>query len=253
MERYKRAIDITLNFLKNNIGIESTDFIPSLNALVPIVYYVDKLKSKLDDNSVNGILFWFLAATGFGRFTGGAEGQIDQDIKAINSDSPIHNLIKNLKRNIASFEFTPEMLEGNYRNNKFTPLVFAICRNKKAKDWFTGTNLSSNNLGNENQIELHHIFPKAVLKETEIQSELIDDLANIAFLSSKANKEISKSLPNIYLKKIEQDRLKNQFIPIYEDLWQVDRYGDFLQERRKLVAKELNSYFIAIGGELLDG
>lgn len=238
--------------MKNNVGIGSSNFIPSTNALVPIVYYVNKLNSKLDDDSINGILFWYLAATGLGRFTGGAEAQIDNDIKAINSEAPIQNLVKNLRRSVASFEFTPEMIAGEYRTNKFMPLLFSLCRKKEAKDWFNGINLSAGNHGSENQIELHHIFPKAVLKDTEIETELIDDLANIAFLSSKANKEISKTLPNQYLKKIENDRLKKQFIPIYEELWEITRFKDFLQERRKLIIKELNLYFAEIGKSFIE-
>ncbi|WP_228037437.1 GmrSD restriction endonuclease domain-containing protein, partial [Leptospira borgpetersenii] len=56
-EKTKKSIDTTINFLKNNVGIGSSNFIPSTNALVPIVYYVNKLNSKLDDGSINGILF----------------------------------------------------------------------------------------------------------------------------------------------------------------------------------------------------
>ncbi|WP_081104055.1 DUF262 domain-containing protein [Leptospira weilii] len=251
-EKTKKSISTTINFLKNNVGIGSSDFIPSTNALVPIVYYVNKFNSKLDDDSINGILFWYLAVTGLGRFTGGAEAQIDNDIKAINSEAPIQNLVKNLRRSVAIFEFTPEMIAGEYRTNKFMPLLFSLCRKKEAKDWFNGINLNTSNHGSENQIELHHIFPKAILKEAEIETELVDDLANIAFLSSKANKEISKTLPSKYLKKIETDRLKKQFIPIYEELWEITRFKDFLQERRKLIIKELNIYFAEIGKSFIE-
>ena len=55
------------------------------------------------------------------------------------------------------------MLAGKYQRNPYLPLIFVICRNNGAKDWFTGTVLSSTNVGPSHRLELHHIFPKEML------------------------------------------------------------------------------------------
>ena len=82
--------------------------------------------------------------------------KIDQDLKAIESVDPINGMIANLRRDIPSFDVTPEMAEGKYQRHSFLPLIFTISRQKNAKDWFTGTILSSTNVGPEHQLELHH-------------------------------------------------------------------------------------------------
>ncbi|HID93475.1 MAG TPA: DUF262 domain-containing protein, partial [bacterium (Candidatus Stahlbacteria)] len=189
--RTKKAVDHTINFLRNNAGIESSDWIPSINALVPLVVYLSKKQGQLTDDEVKGLLFWFFEATIHGRFTGSPETKIDQDLKAIKSADSIKSMVANLRKDVSSFDITPEMVEGKYQRHSFLPLIFTISRKKSAKDWFTGTVLSSTNVGPEHRLELHHIFPKAILKEGgNFKPHEIDDISNIAFLSQKANRKI---------------------------------------------------------------
>ena len=78
----------------------------------------------------------------------------------------------------------------------------------------------------------------------------MDDIANIAFLSQKANRKILKSNPEDYLANIEDDRLRSQFVPLDTDLWEVNRFRDFLVERRKLITEAINEYMREIGGKI---
>ncbi len=246
--RTEKAVDHTINFLRDNAGIESSEWIPSINALVPLVVYLSKKQGQLTDDEVKGLLFWFFEATIHGRFTGSPETKIDQDLKAIESADSIKSMVTNLRRDVPSFDITPEMIEGKYQRHSFLPLIFAILREKNAKDWFTGTVLSSTNVGSEHQLELHHIFPKAIFKESEdFKTHEIDDIANIAFLSQKANRKILKSKPEDYLGKIEENRLKDQFVPLDKELWKVDKFRDFIVERRELLTKAINEYMREIG------
>jgi len=252
-KRTKKAVDHTINFLRNNAGIESSGWIPSINALVPLVVYSSKKQDQLTDNEAKGLLFWFFEATIHGRFTGSPETKIDQDLKAIESADSINSMVANLKKDIPSFDITPEMIEGKYQRHPFLPLIFAIFRKKNAKDWFTGLVLSSTNVGPEHKLELHHIFPKAILKESgDFKTHEMDDIANIAFLSQKANRTILKSKPEDYLTNIEVDRLEAQLVPLDTELWMVDRFRDFLAERRKLMTEAINEYMREIGGGYFD-
>ena len=253
-KRTKKAVDHTINFLRNNAGIESSGWIPSINALVPLVVYLSKKQGQLTDNEANGLLFWFFEATIHGRFTGSPETKIDQDLKAIESANPIDSMVANLRKDVPNFDITPEMIEGKYQRHSFLPLIFVISRKKNAKDWFTGTVLSSTNVGPEHKLELHHIFPKAILKESRnFKTHEMDDIANIAFLSQKANRKILKSNPEDYLTNIETDRMKSQLVPLDTELWKVDRFRDFLVERRKLITEAINEYMREIGGGYFDG
>lgn len=246
--RTKNAVDHTINFLRNNAGIESSEWIPSINALVPLVVYLSKKQTPLTNDEAKGLLFWFFEATIHGRFTGSPETKIDQDLKAIESADSINSMVANLRRDVPSFDITPEMVEGKYQRHSFLPLIFAISRRNNAKDWFTGTILSSTNVGPEHQLELHHIFPRAILKESgDIKVHEIDDIANIAFLSQKANRSILKSKPEDYLGNIEVDRLKCQYVPTDTNLWRVDKFRDFIRERRRFLTEAINEYMRELG------
>lgn len=74
-------------------------------------------------------------------------------------------------------------------------------------------------------------------------------MANIAFLSQKANRKILKSKPEDYLNNVETNHLQDQFVPLVKDLWQVDKFKDFLVERRKLITKAINEYMKELGKE----
>jgi len=246
--RTKKAVNHTINFLRNNAGIESSNWIPSVNALVPLVVYLSKRQGQLTDNEVKGLLFWFFEATIHGRFSGSPETKIDQDLKAIESGDSINSMVANLRRDVSRFDITPEMAEGKYQRHSFLPLIFAISRKNNAKDWFTATVLSSTNVGPEHQLELHHIFPRVILKESgDFKTDEIDDIANIVFLSQKANRTILKSEPKDYLDNVEEDRLKAQYVPLIKDLWTVEKFKDFLVERRKLIIEAINEYIREIG------
>jgi len=91
------------------------------------------------------------------------------------------------------------------------------------------------------------------LKESkDFKTHEMDDIANIGFLSQKANRTILNSKPEDYLTNIEVDRLRAQLIPLDTELWMVDRFRDFLVERRKLITEAINEYMKEIGGGYFD-
>jgi len=250
-KRTRKAVDHTVNFLRNNAGIESSKWIPSINALVPLVAYFSTNAGHLSEREARGLLFWFLEATIHGRFTGSPETKLDQDLRAIGGTSPLDNLMGNLRREIAGFDITPEMIEGKYQRNPFLPLMFIVFRKNQAQDWFTGTVLSSTNVGPDHQLELHHIFPKAVLKRVDdYESHEIDALANIAFLSQKANRTILKSFPEEYLPKVEPSRLEAQLVP-GQEFWNIEKFREFLVKRRNRLAQAINEYLQELGQDHL--
>jgi len=249
----KSGVDYTINFLKNNAGIESVDWLPSLNALVPLVVYLSE-KQTLSEQEERMLLFWFFIATVYGRFTGSPETKLDQDLKAIKESNPIISLVNNLKRESPSFEMTSDMLIGKHQASPYLPLIFVIFRKNNAKDWFTGTVLSSTNVGPSHQLQFHHVFPQAVLKSAgNYTSHEINDIANIAFLSQRANISILNSPPKSYLKNVEAERLEAQLIPMDETLWDISNFKKFLDERRKLLTEAINSYLSSLSTGIFEG
>ncbi len=126
---------------------------------------------------------------------------------------------------------------------------YVLARARDAKDWFTGQVLYQRAIGRSNGLESHHIFPKAVLAKAGYSSgehrRLINEIANRAFLTQKANRTIAASPPGQYLPAVlaaRPEALKAQCVPMDQSLWSVDEYPRFLAERRVLLARAMNEY-----------
>ena len=241
-KRTKKAFNGAIMFLKNNAGIESSKWLTSQYVIIPLAFFFYKKdKVKITDREIAGLLLWFFVTTIYTRLTG-RMSNLDKDIRAISTETPIDDLIKNLHEDVPSFSVSPEMIKGVYNRSNLMPLLRVILSQRDAKDFFTGISIKATGIGYENQIEGHHIFPKSLLKKQGFPTKVYDDITNIAFISQKVNNQISNADPSEYLKDIDCLRLESQLIPTYKELWKLSRFNDFCEERRKLIAKAINDF-----------
>jgi hypothetical protein len=252
-KKTQEALDSTINFLRTNVGIESSEWIPAMNALIPLVVFYANHGEVVSEEEAKRLLFWFLSATIWQRYSGSAETRLDQDLAALR-ESGIDGMIRNMLKEVQDLIVDEGEIIVTYQRSAFLPLLFAIIRKNKSRDWFSGIELSSTNVGPNHQIELHHFFPRSVLKDCgEYSVSEIDDLCNIVFLSQKANRKVLNSPPKEYIKefRIEPGRLESQYIPINPELWEIKNYRKFLQERRKAISAVMNRYLKEFGSEYM--
>ncbi len=240
----KRGLEYFVNLLRQNLGIESADWLPSINAFVVPVAYLARLDDPRDADT-KGLLRWFLLASTWQRYAGSAETTMDQDLRVLNEPDPFALLAHDLRQAIGRLHVTADDLDDAGVSSPFFLPMFLACRRRGAVDWWTDVKLSSTNLGTEHLLELHHVFPKALLKDRYPKRD-VNELANIAFLSKRANVEISAKEPKEYLQGISRDRLERQFIPLDPNLWSIDRFQEFLAARRALLAEGINALFSAL-------
>ena len=240
--RTRKAVDSAVNFVRQNARFESSDWLPSLNALLPLAAYFDCHPSIAPDVE-EGLLRWFYLASLRGRYSGSGETAMDEDLKAAAGEHPVAGLMKNTA-SAGGVEkvFAEEFDDAGWRNPLF-PMTYAVARKRGAKDWFTGVAVATDVVGADHEIEVHHIFPQAILKKAEVNRKDRDEIANLAFLASRPNKKISNRAPSEYLAEIASehpDRLEAQSIPMDQSLWEVERFQDFLGARRELLAKAVS-------------
>jgi hypothetical protein len=114
-----------------------------------------------------------------------------------------------------------------------------------AQDWGSGIELSNLLLGKLNKLQLHHIFPKALLHKHHYSRADVNALANYAFLTQDTNLQITDRPPAEYLPEFAAKHpgvLESHWIPMEPDLWKIERYQDFLAARRELLAKAANAF-----------
>ena len=77
----------------------------------------------------------------------------------------------------------------------------------------------------QKSVDRHHILPRAQFPEKERASA--DNVANIAFIASDVNQSIGQSGPEVYLKRIKDNILVSQCVPLERGLWGIDEADDF--------------------------
>jgi hypothetical protein len=240
-ERTRKGVDSAVNFVRQNARFESAEWLPSLNALIPLAAYFERHPKIARDVEV-GLLRWFYVASVRGRYSGSPETAMDEDLKAVASDEAIQGLMKNLGP-VAALEITADEFDDAGWRNPLFPMTYALARKRGAADWFRGIALGTDVVGEEQSIQVHHIFPKALLKEVGVSRKDRDEIANLAFLAAKPNRQISRRPPEQYLPEIAErhpDRLTAQCIPMDRTLWKVENFDKFLAARRELLAGGVN-------------
>lgn len=190
-----------------------------------------------------GLLRWFYVASLRGRYSDSAETAMDEDLKAVESESAVEKLIRNALPPGGSMDVTPDEFDDAGWRNPLFPLAYAAARKHNAKNWFTGVALATDVVGEDNQVQVHHIFPKALLKRIGVSRKDRDEIANLAFLAARPNRTISSREPAEYLAEIADrhpQRLEAQCVPLDRSLWQLNRFQDFLAARRELLARAIN-------------
>lgn len=195
-----------------------------------------------DEKERDKLLFWYFQAGMWGRFSGSVESYIDQDLAAI-EEGGLDRLLEQLRLWHGGLRAEPAHFTGWSSGARFYPVLYMLTRVGEAKDWGSGIALKANLLGKMNKLEVHHIFPKAQLYKRKFKKPEVNALGNFCFLTKGTNLDISDELPEIYFAEIEKrypGALASQWIPMDRDLWKIDRYRDFLEARKALLAAELN-------------
>jgi hypothetical protein len=238
--RTRKAVDSAVNFVRHNARFESSDWLPSLNALIPLAAYFAR-HTAIAPNVEEGLLRWFYLASLRGRYSGSGETALDEDLKAAAGTEPVAALMKNALPVAGGEKVSADEFDDAGWRNPLFPMTYAVARKGGAKDWFTGVGLAKDVVGAEHDIEVHHIFPKALLKKLgAVNRKDRDEIANLAFLAARPNKRISNRPPVEYLAEIADkhpQRLEAQSIPMDRSLWHIDRFQDFLAARRALLAR----------------
>ena len=125
-------------------------------------------------------------------------------------------------------------------------MLYLMTRVLQARDFCTGTELSQHLLGKLSSLQVHHTFPKKQLYDDGRTRGEVNAVANFVFLTQECNLKISDSPPSEYFPQIitagHKSALESQWIPMDEDLWQLNRYPDFLAARRELLAAAANNF-----------
>ena len=240
-------IDALLNLIGSRLGLDHDRVLGGRYALPLMSRYLAQRGGTISDPSERDrLLHWYVHSFLWGRYAGSTESVLNQDLDAIETiEGGLDRLIESLRRNRGDLRLHPDDFLRWGRGARFYPLLYMLTRARGALDWETGVELKGHLLGNLSSLELHHIFPKARLYEAGYKRSQVNALANFTFLTKETNLKVSAKNPAEYLAAYaEKDPalLSSHWIPLEPELWEVDRYEDFLAARREQLATAANDF-----------
>jgi hypothetical protein len=244
LKRATKHIDTSLNLISGRLGLDHDQVFFGRFGVPVMVRYLDQRKGALGEKERDKLLFWFVQAGMWGRFSASTESYIDQDLAALEGDDGgLDKLMEQLRLWHGGLRVEPGNFTGWSLGARFYPVLYLLTRMGAARDWGSGLPLKASLLGKMSRLEVHHIFPKSQLYKRKFKRPEVNALGNFCFLTKDTNLDITNRLPEVYFPEVEKAHpgaLASQWIPTDPKLWKIDNYRDFLEARKALLAAEVN-------------
>jgi len=247
----KQVLDYVVNLMRANAFVDHTDEINSPYALVPIIVYCfDKNGTHLSDAEIRKMVKWFFYSQVRTRYVSQLPQKLDRDLRTVaESPQPFDALLQVIAEE-NRLEILPAEFVGRAIQHPLFSMVRWYLKSRGAVCFTTGMSLRKN-MGRKYQLERDHIFPYSKLKEigygegNRVKYALAQELTNRAILTQVANRTKSDTQAADYLASVKKKfpkALELQCVPEDVELWKIENYEQFLEARRKTLAKHLNAF-----------
>jgi hypothetical protein len=245
LEASAKYVSHFLDVVAGRLGLDHDRVLMARGAFSVICRLLHEGNGRFADSAeADRVLYWYIHAAIWGRFAGSTETMLNQDYDMA-TRAGIGGLIGSLERwRGGNLIIDGQDFEGFGLGSRFYPLLYLLTRVQGARDFGSGLPLHSHLLGHLAGLQIHHIFPKAVLYTAGYGRSQVNAVANFCFLTQDTNLAIGKRKPEDYFSAVETKNpgaLASQWIPEDPELWRIDRYPDFLAARRELLAGAANT------------
>lgn len=247
----KQVLDYVANLMRTNAYVDHTAEINSPYALVPIIVYCFNKKGKhLTDSEIRKMIKWFYYSQIRYRYISQLPQKLDKDLRTIaESQNPFDALLQDIAEE-RELKISPTEFAGRVIQHPLFSMVRWYLKSRGAVCFTTGMSIRQN-MGKKYQLELDHIFPYSKLKAlgygmgNRVKYALAQEFTNRAILTQVANRTKSATHAADYLAEVKTrfpKALELQCIPEDPELWKIENYEQFLEERRKMLAAHLNAF-----------
>jgi hypothetical protein len=237
-ENWKRisdAITDVVDFLPKFTPIANSKALPSANALLPLIAYrYSQPKGWKSDDNKRLAATYLLRTSIASTYNGAKDNLIDALVHDFSNSQDINldALYKTIESKGRALRISSRQLFKVKYSNKRVMLIMKLLR--PDLDFLAA---NRNNLPT-----VDHLISRKLLKTAGITaSDEVDQLANLVALSAIENQGIkgAKSLQDWLKGKKDSDRktlIRVLYLPEDQALWTPERYSDFIEARKKLIA-----------------
>jgi len=244
----EKAIQDVLDFVRGKTFIQCDKALPTYLVLIPLIcvrfHFPDAWKNAKNVDS------YILRASLAGAFSGQSDNLLDALVKKLAelkefSIDEAFGVIRTQGRNL-------ELTEDRFWQMGYGSSTIYLLFNLWYRD-FNHTPAYDNNLP-----QIDHIFSQSALKAQKVLNPKTgrmvmkyrdgerNQLANCMLLSREENGPGGKwdALPEDWFVGKDKDYLYKHLIPSDPALWKLDRFEDFIEERKKLIRERFKSLFL---------
>lgn len=239
-DNIENSIRAVKDFLYGHTYLRSKKALKSYLALIPVIYFHYHNKNKWD--SVKNLDHYIFKTLLAGSFGGSPDGLIDNCITEIRSSKEFINkkMFNVIRSSGRSLEISKdELLKQSYSKRNDLHLLFNM--------WYKNVNYNPSYSGNE--LSIDHIFPTSVLRKIKLENnskimkykqEERDQIANLMLLTREENGAGGKGdmEPSKWFRDKSEKYLKQHLIPNNSELWDIENFDKFLEERKKLITNK---------------
>ncbi len=247
------VLDYTFNIMQSHGYIDHTKEINSVYALIPIITYIyHKTDNKLSEIEIKKIIKWFYYSQLRQRYVSQLPQKLDKDIGIIydSEDNPFDVLLSLIAEE-KPLEIKPYEFDRKGVRHPLFNLMIWYFKSVGAVCLGTGLKLHQN-MGKSYGLEKDHIFAYSFLRDSgyfdmdnHADFSLAQEITNRAILTKFENGRKSAKPADVYLRDIKNsspNSLSLQCIPENEELWKLENFRLFIEERRKLLTDRLNDF-----------
>ena len=251
--------------IMRSAGFIDKSMIRSQNALnFAYIVYLTLRDQKMEATKIESFVRrWYVMSVLTGRYSSSPESAFDYDIKRIDSMGMKEHL-NNIEQADLSDAFwdagLPQQLNSPVASNPYFKVYLASQVHSSDKGFLSKDITVAALIAHRGDV--HHIFPRNYLKKHGLTRGRYNQIANYVMMQSEINIAVGDKEPAVYFSELmeqcrtgepkyggitDKEALMKNFamhcIPDGMESMTIDDYDDFLQERRRLMARKMRDYY----------
>lgn len=216
------------------------------------LYLYLKTRSELTESQLESVVKrWIIMSAITSRYSGSSETRSEADIKLfMSSDNTIAVADQETVRQLSN-DFWNVLLPQKFVSSSTAANVWRVFLMAQVHDgdsaWLEKDHRVESLISEQGNI--HHIFPRAYLKQHGFSQTQFNQIANYTWLTQPRNLQISNQAPKDYLNNPEVTEFASEqsfevnAIPKELVNYDYSNYNDFLSQRRVLMASKVKRYY----------
>ncbi len=217
---------IKVSDVLKELGFNSENII-SYNAIMPIVYFMYKNKNRAFSKEEKDEIRKYFVVSQLNKVFGGASNSTLERVREAlkNQKQFSFSLFENVEGNNKGFKINDDILDSwfDYSKGEYTFLILTLL--------YPCAKIATE------EFHQDHMHPESKLKETKWKQQR-NLLANLQLLEGKENEQKSKQDLEYWLNH-DVERKKNTLYLPKNVSYKIEDYGDFINERKKLMKAKL--------------